>query len=50
MIVNDFMSCPLAIHSTDFGIIEEVDVARTDDASDIVTREFKRSRSATSRT
>jgi len=40
MIVNDFIACPLAIHSTDFGIIEEVDVATTDDANDIVSREF----------
>ncbi len=40
IIVNDFIACPLAIHSTDFGIIEEVDVATTDDANDIVSREF----------
>ena len=40
MIVNDFLACPLAVHSTDFGIIENVDVARTDDASDIVSRHF----------
>ena len=25
MIVNDWLACPLAIHSTDFGIIENVD-------------------------
>jgi hypothetical protein len=41
MIVDDFLACPLAIHSTDFGIIEEVDVVRTDDASEIVSRHFK---------
>ena len=40
MIVNDFLVCPLAIHSSDFGIIEDVDVARTDAASDIVSRHF----------
>lgn len=40
MIVNDYIACPLAIHSTDFGIIEDVDVARTDDDNDIVSREF----------
>ena len=40
MIVGDYLACPLAIHSTDFGIIEEVDVARTDAASDIVSRHF----------
>jgi hypothetical protein len=40
MIVSDFLECPLAIHSTDFGIIEDVEVARTDAASDIVSRHF----------
>jgi hypothetical protein len=40
MIVSDFLACPLAVHSTDFGIIEEVDVARTDAQSDIVSRHF----------
>ena len=40
MIVNDFIACPLAVHSTDFGIIEDVELARTDDANDIVSREF----------
>jgi hypothetical protein len=41
MIVDDFLVCPLAIHSTDFGIIEDVDVVRTDAESDIVSRSFK---------
>ena len=40
MVVSDFIECPLAIHSTDFGILEEVDVARTDAANDIVSRHF----------
>jgi hypothetical protein len=40
MILSDFLACPLAVHSTDFGIIEDVEVARTDDANDIVSREF----------
>ena len=40
MIVNDWLSCPLAIHSTDFGIIENVDTVTTDQASDIVSRHF----------
>ena len=40
MIVSDFLACPLAVHSTDFGIIEDVDVAKTDEASDIVSRHF----------
>lgn len=41
MIVDEFLACPLAIHSTDFGIIENVDIVKTDDASDIVSRHFK---------
>ena len=40
MIISDYLACPLAIHSTDFGIVEDVEVARTDDANDIVSREF----------
>ncbi len=40
MIVNDWLTCPLAIHSTDFGIIEDVDIVATDQASDIVSRHF----------
>ncbi len=40
MVLSDFLECPLAIHSTDFGILEEVEVARTDAASDIVSRHF----------
>ena len=41
MIVNDYLVCPLAIHSTDFGIREDVEIAKTDEASDIVSRHFK---------
>ncbi len=41
MIVNDFITCPMAVHSTDFGIIEDVVVAKTDDDNDIVSREFQ---------
>ena len=41
MIVSDFLACPLAIRSTGFGITEDVDIARTDDASDVVSRRFK---------
>jgi hypothetical protein len=41
MIVSDFLACPLAVHSTDFGIIEDVDVVRTDAASEIVSRHYK---------
>jgi hypothetical protein len=31
----------LAVHSTDFGILEDVDVVCTDRTSDIVSRHFK---------
>jgi hypothetical protein len=41
MVVSDFIECPLAIHSTDFGILEDVEVARTDAESDIVSRHFR---------
>ncbi len=41
MIVSPFIECPLAIHSTDFGIIEDVQVARTDDSNDIYSRHFE---------
>ncbi len=41
MVVNDYFKCPLAIHSTDFGIIEDVDVVKTDDDNDVVSRHFK---------
>lgn len=40
MVVNDHLTCPLAIHSTDFGIIEDVDVVLTDEANDVVSRHF----------
>ena len=40
MIVSDHLACPLAIHSTDFGIIEDVDIVAMDAASDIVSRHF----------
>lgn len=40
MVVNPWIECPLAIHSTDFGIVEDVDVARTDSANEIVSRHF----------
>jgi hypothetical protein len=40
MVVNDFLECPLVIHSTDFGIHEDVEVAKTDESNDIVSRHF----------
>ena len=42
MVVSDFLACPLAIHSTGFGLVEDVDVVRTDAQSDIYSRRFHR--------
>lgn len=41
MVVNPYIECELQIHSTDFGIKEEVEVARTDADNDIYSRHFK---------
>ncbi|MCK5672839.1 MAG: hypothetical protein KAH95_05660 [Spirochaetales bacterium] len=41
MIVNDYIECPLVIHSTDFGIVEDVDIAITDSDNDVVSRHYK---------
>lgn len=40
MVLSDHLACPLAIHSTDFGIVEDVEVVKTDEANDIISREF----------
>ena len=40
MVVDDYLSCPLVIHSTGLGIDEDVDIVMTDEASDIVSRRF----------
>jgi hypothetical protein len=40
MVIDDYLPCPLAIHSTDFGIVEDVDIVRTDVTSDVVSRHF----------
>lgn len=40
MVVNPWIECPLAVHSTDFGIIEDTDIVKTDAASDVVSRHF----------
>jgi hypothetical protein len=41
MIVNDYLASPLLFHSTDFGIVENVDIVRTDENSDVVSRHFQ---------
>jgi hypothetical protein len=40
MILNPWLDCPLSMHGTDFGIIEDVDLAITDATNDIVSRHF----------
>ena len=40
MVLNPWLTCPLSIHSSDFGIMEDVDLAITDETSDIVSRHF----------
>ncbi|MBN1817574.1 MAG: hypothetical protein JW828_09440 [Sedimentisphaerales bacterium] len=40
MVVSDYFECPMAIHSTDFGILEDVDIVMTDQTSDVVSRHF----------
>lgn len=41
MVVDPFITCPLAIHSTGFGIEENVEIAYTDKDNDIYSRHFK---------
>lgn len=40
MVVSPYIECPLVIHSTDFGIIENVDVKYTNMENDIYSRHF----------
>jgi len=40
MIINSWIDCPLSMHSTDFGMMEDVDVAKTDASNDVVSRHF----------
>jgi hypothetical protein len=42
MIVDDYIACPKVIHSTGFGLHEDVDIVRTDAASGVVSRRFHR--------
>jgi len=41
MVVKKEIDCPLAISNTGMGIKEDVDISKTDDYSDIVSRHFK---------
>jgi len=40
MIVNEFLECPKVFHSTDFGIVEDVDIVRTDENNETYSRHF----------
>ncbi|MGN0492801.1 MAG: hypothetical protein ACI4F7_04060 [Acutalibacteraceae bacterium] len=40
MVVNPYIECPLAIHSTDFGIVEKADTAYSDKENDVYSRHF----------
>jgi len=40
MVVNPWIACPKAIHSTDFGIVEDTDVVKTDETNEVVSRHF----------
>jgi len=40
MVVHDYIACPLAIHSTGYGLSEDVDIVQTDETSDVVSRHF----------
>ncbi len=42
MIVSDYIPCWLVVHSTGFGITEDVDIVRTDPTSSVVSRRFHR--------
>lgn len=42
MVVNGWIECPLVIHSTGVGLVEDVDIVRTDDTNNIYSRRFHR--------
>ncbi|OHB42495.1 MAG: hypothetical protein A2Y13_07145 [Planctomycetes bacterium GWC2_45_44] len=41
MIVSNYLSCPLVIHDTGFGVIEDVDIVKTDENNSVVSRCFR---------
>jgi hypothetical protein len=41
MVVNEYIECPLVIYGSDFGLVEDVDIVKTDDTNDIYSRHFK---------
>ncbi|VGO16203.1 hypothetical protein PDESU_04794 [Pontiella desulfatans] len=40
MVVNPWIECPKAVHSTDFGIVEDTDITQTDSSNEVVSRHF----------
>lgn len=41
MVINDYLDCPVVYHTTDFGIVEDVDTVHTDMNNDIYSRHFR---------
>ena len=41
MVINDYLDCPIVYHTTDFGIVEDVDTIHTDKKNEIYSRHFK---------
>lgn len=40
MVVSPYMECPLSVRDTGYGLWEDVDIVRTDETSDVVSRKF----------
>ena len=40
MVVDEYIACPLVIHSSGFGLQEDVDIVRTSETSEVVSRHF----------
>jgi hypothetical protein len=40
MVINPWVECPKAIHSTDFGIMEDTDIVKTEENNEVVSRHF----------
>lgn len=40
MIVDNYLTCPLVIYNTGFGLVEDVDIVKTDETSGVVSRRF----------
>ena len=40
MIVSDYLPSPIIVRGEDFGIQEQVDIVKTDEASSVVSRHF----------